>query len=47
MNDVQSLHTSAQQAVKDSNGHPLAKYHSFGTLPALSLKISANDDGSL
>jgi outer membrane lipoprotein-sorting protein len=30
MNDVQGLSASAQQAVNDSNGHPLAKYHSVG-----------------
>ena len=30
MNDVHGLSASAQQAVNDSNGHPLAKYHSFG-----------------
>jgi len=30
MNDVQGLSASAQQAANDANGHPLAKYHSFG-----------------
>ena len=30
MNDVHGLSASAQQAVHDANGHPLAKYHSFG-----------------
>jgi hypothetical protein len=30
MNDVHGLSASAQQAVNDANGHPLAKYHSFG-----------------
>jgi len=29
MNDVQGLSASAQ-AANDSNGHPLAKYHSVG-----------------
>jgi hypothetical protein len=32
MNDVQGLSASAQQAASDSNGHPLAKYHSVGSL---------------
>ena len=30
MNDVQGLSSSAQQAMNDTNGHPLAKYHSVG-----------------
>jgi hypothetical protein len=33
VNDVQGLSASAQKAAKDSNGHPLAKYHSVGTSP--------------
>jgi hypothetical protein len=33
VNDVQGLSASAQKAANDSNGHPLAKYHSVGTSP--------------
>jgi hypothetical protein len=36
MSDVQGLSASAQQAMNDTNGHPLAKYHSVGTQNHLS-----------
>jgi len=35
VSDVQGLSASAQQAMNDSNGHPLAKYHSVGNSSSL------------
>jgi hypothetical protein len=43
MNDVQGLSASAQKAANDSNGHPLAKYHSVGTSTILSILIIVYD----
>jgi hypothetical protein len=43
VNDVQGLSASAQKAVKDSNGHPLAKYHSVGTSPVHLLLMTVYD----